>query len=96
MENIILKLIELFNPAQMVFFIVLGIIFYFKLKTNIKTELSEIKKEINGLCLRFDGQFGEYKDKNKAEIDLLKERVYKLEVEIQIAKKYQPQQPENI
>jgi len=96
MENIILKLIELFNPAQMVFFIVLGIIFYFKLKTNIKTELSEIKKEINGLGLRFDGQFGEYKDKNKAEIDLLKERVYKLEVEIQIAKKYQSQQPENI
>ncbi|HBG48207.1 MAG TPA: hypothetical protein DDW90_01605 [Cyanobacteria bacterium UBA9971] len=89
MENIILKLIELFNPAQMAFFIVLGIIFYFKLK-NVFTQ------QINGLGLRFDGQFGEYKDKNKTEIDLLKERVYKLEVEIQIAKKYQSQQPENI
>lgn len=80
MENIVLKLIELFNPAQSVFFIILGIIFYFKIK-------NAFSQQINGLGLRFDNQFGEYKDKNKTEIDLLKERVYKLEVEIQFAKK---------
>ena len=89
MENIILKLIELFNPAQSVFFIILGIIFYFKLKNTVA-------QQINGLGARFDSQFGEYKDKNKTEIDLLKERVYKLEVEVEFAKKYPPQQQENI
>ncbi len=89
MEDMLFKLIELFNPIQSIFFIILGIIFYFKIK-------NAFSQQINGLGLRFDNQFGEYKDKNKTEMDLLKERIYKLEVEIQFVKKTQHQQIDNI
>ncbi|OGI00637.1 MAG: hypothetical protein A2Y25_04605 [Candidatus Melainabacteria bacterium GWF2_37_15] len=82
MEDLIIKLFEDINYSQAIFLIIIAVILYYKIKNNLNTKLDEVKTEINGLGQRFDNQFGEYKDKNRNEIDSLKERVCKLEVEI--------------
>ena len=82
MENLIIKFFEDINYSQAIFLVFIAVILHYKIKNNLNTKLDEVKKEINGLGQRFDSQFGEYRDKNRAEIDSIKERLYKLEVEI--------------
>jgi len=84
MENLILKIIELVNPVQTAIVIIAIVISYFK-----------TKNQTNSLDSRFDRQFGDYKDKNRIEIESMKERIYKLEVELQFSKQNQAKQSEN-
>ncbi|MFH0702123.1 MAG: hypothetical protein V2B14_01105 [bacterium] len=85
MQNLILNFFQEINFSQAVLVTTIAVILYYKIKKEFINQVTEIKKEINGLGQRFDNQFGDYKDKNQEEFDKIKERVYKLEIEASIS-----------
>lgn len=81
MDHVVSEIIKQINPAQTL--IILGVIIYY------------VEGKINGLGQRFDKQFGDYKEKHKEEIDSLKERIFKVEVQLQLNREHSAKQSEN-
>jgi len=88
MENALLSMfnmIKMISLLQVVLFFLLAIFFNIKLKKV----LTEYQNKVNGLGSRVDRQFNDYKDKAQAETEALKERIFKLEVALDLLSKKQ-------